>query len=101
MTTSRTRSTSMGTGRSRDLPRSPSTWWCRGGHELPAERPRAVTITPLGPVEVMRVNVNGLPANTEFDFFVIQVPKGPFGLSWYQGDIETDEDGEGRQKFIG
>ena len=60
-----------------------------------------VTVTSLGPVEEMDVNVSGLPPNTEFDFFVIQVPHGPFGLSWYQGDIETDDEGEGHQRFIG
>jgi hypothetical protein len=53
------------------------------------------------PVETMDVDVEGLPANTEFDFFVIQVPNKPFGLAWYQGDIETDSRGEGHGKFIG
>jgi len=60
-----------------------------------------VTITPIGPVEYMDVNVSGLPPNTEFDFFVIQLPTSPFGLSWYQGDIETDDYGQGSQRFIG
>ena len=60
-----------------------------------------VTITSLGPVEEMEVRVSGLPPNTEFDFFVIQIPHAPFGLAWYQGDIETDEDGEASQRFIG
>jgi len=45
--------------------------------------------------------VSGLPPNTEFDFFVIQLPTAPFGLSWYQGDIETDDYGQGSQRFIG
>jgi hypothetical protein len=49
----------------------------------------------------MEVSVEGLPANTEFDFFVIQVPKGPFGVSWYQGDIETDKNGRGDERFVG
>jgi len=60
-----------------------------------------VTITPLGPVEQMDVQVSGLPANAEFDFFVIQLPTAPFGLAWYQGDIETDEAGNGQQTFLG
>src|SRR5262249_10337684 len=60
-----------------------------------------VTITSLGPVERMDVRVSGLPPNTEFDLFVIQVPHGPFGMSWYQGDIETDDEGEGHGRFIG
>ncbi len=60
-----------------------------------------VTITPREGVERMRVHVSGLAPNTEFDFFVIQVPNAPFGMSWYQGDITTDEEGEGTQTFIG
>jgi hypothetical protein len=32
---------------------------------------------------------------------VIQIPHAPFGLSWYQGDIETDEHGRGHGEFIG
>ena len=43
----------------------------------------------------------GLPPNTDFDLFVIQVPNKPFGLSWYQGDIETNKDGVGYGEFIG
>jgi hypothetical protein len=60
-----------------------------------------VSIKPGGPVEVMDVHVEGLPPNTEFDFFVIQKPGAPFGMAWYQGDIETDDNGEGHGRFIG
>src|SRR5262245_31412129 len=60
-----------------------------------------VTIDSKGPVEHMDVHVSGLPPKTEFDFFVIQIPNGPFGLAWYQGDIETNAEGKGQQKFIG
>jgi hypothetical protein len=49
----------------------------------------------------MDVSVEGLPPNTDFDYFVIQVPKAPFGVAWYQGDIQTDKKGRGRQQFIG
>jgi hypothetical protein len=34
----------------------------------------------------MDVSVGGLTPNTEFDFFVLQVPTAPFGVAWYQGD---------------
>ncbi len=44
---------------------------------------------------------SGLPANTDFDFFSIQIPVAPFGLSWYVGDIETDEHGDGVGHFVG
>src|SRR5689334_9629682 len=52
-----------------------------------------VTVTRSGPVETMRVNAAHLPRNTDFDFFVIQVPNAPFGVSWYQGDLESDSTG--------
>jgi hypothetical protein len=60
-----------------------------------------VRIKPGGPVDIMDVTVQGLPANTDFDFFVIQVPKAPFGVAWYQGDIVTDKNGRGHQEFQG
>jgi len=60
-----------------------------------------VSIRPAGQVEIMDVSVRGLPANTGFDFFVIQVPKAPFGIAWYQGDITTDKKGRGQQRFEG
>jgi hypothetical protein len=67
---------------------------------LPKARAR-VTVRSLGTVEQMHVEASGLPPDTDFDFFVIQVPNAPFGLSWYQGDIETDEYGRGSAEFIG
>jgi len=67
---------------------------------LPNARGR-VRIRSVGQVEIMEVDVAGLPPSTGFDFFVIQVPKGPFGLSWYQGDIETHGDGRAHGIFIG
>jgi hypothetical protein len=60
-----------------------------------------VKIESVGPVEIMDVIVSGLLPNTDFDFFVIQVPKAPFGLTWYQGDIETNSQGVGHEIFIG
>ncbi len=60
-----------------------------------------VKIESVGPVEIMEVKVWGLPPDTDFDFFVIQVPNGPFGMSWYQGDIETNRHGVGYGRFIG
>ena len=67
---------------------------------IPHARAR-VTVTSRGPVEVMRVHARGLPKNTEFDLFVIQVPNAPFGLSWYQGDFETNNHGRADGVFIG
>jgi hypothetical protein len=67
---------------------------------LPDAKAR-VRVTSMGSVEMMTVDVAGLPPNTGFDFFVIQVPKGPFGLSWYQGDLDTHADGKGHGTFVG
>jgi hypothetical protein len=67
---------------------------------IPDAKGRA-TINSLGNVEVMHVEVSGLPPKTEFDAFVIQLPNAPFGLSWYQGDLTTDERGIGVADFIG
>jgi hypothetical protein len=67
---------------------------------LPEARGR-VTLNALGIVEEMHVEVSGLPENTDFDLFVIQVPTKPFGLVWYQGDIETNSDGNGVADFFG
>jgi hypothetical protein len=81
-----------------DLVRSP------GLASFPAVAPNAhgtVTVRSIGPVEVIKVEAEGLPPNTDFDLFVIQVPNAPFGLSWYQGDIETDGRGKGSREFIG
>jgi hypothetical protein len=60
-----------------------------------------VSIQKMGGVEEMTVQVQGLPPNTDFAFFVLQVPNFPFGMGWYQGEIRTDWQGKGRQKFIG
>src|SRR5262249_1648717 len=61
----------------------------------------SVTDHTLGPVEDLTVSVSGLPPNTDFDFFIIQVPKAPFGLAWYQGDIQTNRSGTGVGRFVG
>lgn len=60
-----------------------------------------VSVTSKGSVEVMNVKAEGLPPKTEFDLFVIQVPNSPFGLSWYQGDVETNGAGKANATFIG
>jgi len=49
----------------------------------------------------MEVRVRGLAPNTEYDLFVIEVPNSPFGISWYQSDLQTDENGRGHAKVRG
>jgi hypothetical protein len=55
----------------------------------------SVTITPGSLNDLMKVSVSGLAPNTGYDLFVIQVPKAPFGVSWYQSDLHTDSSGAG------
>jgi hypothetical protein len=60
-----------------------------------------VTINSLGAVESMHVEASGLPANTDFDVFVIQLPNAPFGLAWYQGDLQSNANGKAVADFVG
>ena len=54
-----------------------------------------VTITPGKLNDTMTVNLHGMPPNTGFDLFVIQQPTAPFGVSWYQSDIQANDNGFG------
>ncbi len=60
-----------------------------------------VTLHAAGDNQRMRVEVEGLAPRTVFTLFVLQVPTGPFGMAWYQGDIETNEHGHGSKSFLG
>jgi hypothetical protein len=61
----------------------------------------SVTVKSLGEFEIMSIAASGLPPNAGFDVFVIQVPNAPFGLSWYQGDMQSDAQGLAQATFIG
>ena len=54
-----------------------------------------VKITTGSLNDTMVVTVSGMPANTGFDLFVIQQPSKPFGISWYQTDIQANSSGTG------
>jgi hypothetical protein len=60
-----------------------------------------VKIKNHGPVEVMTIDASGLPRNTEFDVFVTQLPNAPFGISWYQGDLDSNSHGTAHGTFVG
>jgi len=61
-----------------------------------------VTLVSRGPQsQQMQVRVSGLPPRTTFTVFVLQLPHTPFGMSWYQGDVVTDDDGNGSARFTG
>jgi hypothetical protein len=49
----------------------------------------------------MTVSLHGMPANAGFDLFVIQQPTAPFGVSWYQTDIQTGSNGSGSAQVRG
>ena len=54
-----------------------------------------VRITTGSLNDTMVVSVSGMPANAGFDLFVIQQPTAPFGISWYQTDIQANSTGSG------
>ena len=54
-----------------------------------------VTITPGALNDTMTVSLHGMPANAGFDLFVIQQPTAPFGVTWYQTDIQANSNGFG------
>jgi hypothetical protein len=47
------------------------------------------------------VTLNKAAKNTEFTVFLIQKANAPFGVSWYQGDIATNNKGHGTGHFVG
>jgi hypothetical protein len=59
------------------------------------------TVVTQGEVEVMTLTLNGAPPRTGFDVFITQLPNNPFGLAWYQGDLQTDAHGNGTVVFRG
>jgi hypothetical protein len=54
-----------------------------------------VRVVQLEQNERMTIHASGLPANTGFDLFIIQLPDAPFGVAWYQSDLQTNDHGEG------
>jgi hypothetical protein len=60
-----------------------------------------VTIRSQGDNQIMDVTLNNMPKNTGFTLFVLQQPDNPFGVAWYQGDIETNGAGRGTLRVIG
>src|SRR5215212_4195265 len=51
--------------------------------------------------QIMDVTVNHAPKNTEFELFVTQQPNNPFGISWYQADFTTNNEGHGEVRARG
>jgi hypothetical protein len=51
--------------------------------------------------QIMDVTVANAPRNTEFEVFITQQANAPFGLSWYQADFDTNDDGFGEVRARG
>ena len=51
--------------------------------------------------ETMTVRAAGLPAHAKFDLFVTQLPNAPFGVSWYQSDLQADRYGKASVTVVG
>jgi hypothetical protein len=51
--------------------------------------------------QVMDVTLNHAPKNTEFELFITQQPNSPFGVSWYQADFTTNNQGNGEVRARG
>jgi len=60
-----------------------------------------VRITPGSENDLMQVTIFGAPRNAEFDLFVIQQPNKPFGVSWYQTDVNANRQGVGSASVRG
>ncbi len=60
-----------------------------------------VRVVSHGQNETMTLRAAGLPANTGFDLFITQVPNAPFGVSWYQSDLQSGADGTASVTVIG
>jgi uncharacterized protein YbcV (DUF1398 family) len=59
-----------------------------------------VTTTPTDQ-QIMDVTVDHAPKNTEFEVFVTQQANAPFGVSWYQADFDTNDQGHGEVRARG
>src|SRR5215213_8183554 len=57
--------------------------------------------TTLTDNQIMDVTLNNAPKNTEFELFITQQPNSPFGVSWYQADFTTNNQGQGEVRARG
>ncbi|SRR5712692_591181 len=55
----------------------------------------SVSITPGSLNDTMKVSASGLAPSTGYDLFILELPSKPFGVAWYQSDLQTDASGAG------
>jgi hypothetical protein len=60
-----------------------------------------VKVVSHGATEAMTLRASGLPASTDFDLFITQLPNAPFGISWYQSDLKSDIYGAASVTVVG
>ena len=72
-----------------------------GANCLPAAAHARVSVSDLGPVQNLHLEVFGLTPNTSFTTFVTQHGSRPFGFSWYQGEVNTNAKGNGVADYTG
>src|SRR5215813_966407 len=60
-----------------------------------------VTLSDLGTVQNLHLEVFGLVPNVSYTVFVTQHGSRPFGFSWYQGEVVTDKSGRGVADYRG
>ena len=60
-----------------------------------------VTLSDLGSVQNLHLEVSGLTPKTAFTVFITQHGNRPFGFSWYQGEVVTNANGTGVADFTG
>lgn len=68
---------------------------------LPNSAHARVTVSDLGTVQNMHLEVADLTPNTSFTVFITQHSSRPFGLSWYQGEVQANDRGRGVADFTG
>src|SRR5215204_5160233 len=68
---------------------------------LEGARAHVDVLTTATDQQIMHVTVNHAPKNTEFELFVTQQANSPFGISWYQSDFETNNQGHGEVRARG
>jgi hypothetical protein len=68
---------------------------------LPTAAHARVTVSDLGPVQNLHLEVSGLTPHNSFTVFVTQHSSRPFGFSWYQGEVDTNARGAGVADFTG
>jgi hypothetical protein len=49
--------------------------------------------------DIFIVDASGLPANTSFTTFLLQIPGAPFGAAEYIGDVDSDKYGKAHAEF--